>query len=187
MPHDPARRTPAKGRRFTDYAGVVDVRPVPRNLLSPPSGKLLIRLAARRWGVAEDMLTSESRDALVVAARHHAMWLLSTHRGYGISQIGRMLGDRDHTTVINGLAKHIARTEGRMRVPFVWTPGRADTVARFARTGAVLGDIKRHFSMTNADLYRHPAFPSLKALAEVEHSYRQMEIARRRKLVAEHA
>lgn len=184
MPFDPTCRTLGKGRRAADYAGVVDVQLAPLNLLAPPSSKLLIRLAARKWGVTEEKLFSESRDALVVAARHHAMWLLRTHRCCSLPQIGRLLGNRDHTSVINGIAKHIARSEGRIPVPFVWTRARAENVSRFARTGAVLEDIKRHFAMTNADLYRHPAFPHLKALAEVEHSYRQMAIARRRKAVA---
>lgn len=180
MPHDPNLRTPRKARRSADYADIVEVNPRALNLLGLPSSKLLIGFAARHWGVAEGLLASESRDRLVAVARHHAMWLLRTHRRCSLSQIGRLLGDRDHTTVINGIAKHIARMEGRVPLPFVWSPARIDSVARFARTGAVLHDIRRHFSVSTVDLYRHPGFRQIKAFAEVEHGYRKMEAARRR-------
>ncbi len=181
MPHDPRRRTPRKSRRPADFAGIVVENPVPLDLMALPSSRLLIALAARRWGVDEAMLASESRDTLVVAARHHAMWLLRTHRRCSLQQIGRLLGGRDHTTVISGIEKHIARMEGRVPVPFVWTPARIDSVVRFARTGAVLDDVVRNFKFSYADLYRCPSYPRLKALSGIEFSYRQIEAAQRGK------
>jgi len=175
MLYAPARPAPKRHRRTRDYVGIVELEPAPLSLIGPPSSKLLIGLAARRWGVNEALLATPSRDPLVVAARHHAMWLLRAHRQLSLKRIGRLLGDCDHTTVLSGIARHVARMEGRVPAPFVWSPARVDNVVRFVRGGALLHEVPAHFPLSRTDLLRCPAYPRLKALAAIEWNYRMIE------------
>jgi hypothetical protein len=50
-------------------------------------------------------LDSRRRAAHVVLARHIAMYLIKTMTGKSLPEIGRRLGDRDHTTVLHGIRK----------------------------------------------------------------------------------
>lgn len=153
---------PSTKREPADYVGIVDLDPSPIDLLSRPSARLLMKLAARRWGVNAAMLPGPSRDSLLVVARHHAMWLIRTHTGMSLPGIGRMFGGRDHATVLSGIAHHLERVAGKRELPFVWTPQRASNVLRFARTGGTLQEIGRTFGLPRADLLRHPRYAELR-------------------------
>lgn len=66
---------------------------------------------AERTGVPVETLRGKQRTRYVCRARAEAMHLL---RGLGMSmsEIGAMLGGRDHATVIYGLFRHaVARAE----------------------------------------------------------------------------
>lgn len=52
------------------------------------------------YGVSMFELLSMQRNATIVEARHIAMWLSRRYTGRSYPQIGRMFGDRDHTTVM---------------------------------------------------------------------------------------
>lgn len=149
-------------RNVVSYSRIVDIDPAPIDLCGRPSARLLIKLAARHWGVHTDLLPGPSRDGLVVAARHHAMWLMRTHTQMSLPQIGRMLGGRDHATVLSGIESHQKRMAGTMPAPFIWTPQRASNVLQLARTGATLGEIGRRLSLQYSELARHPHYATLK-------------------------
>lgn len=152
----------AHDRNVVSYSRIVDIDLAPVDLLARPSARLLVKLAARHWGVRAELLPGPSRDGLVVAARHHAMWLIRTHTRMSLPQIGQMLGGRDHATVLSGIASHQKRMAGAMPVPFIWTPQRASKVLQLARTGATLGEIGRSFSLQYSELARHPHYAALK-------------------------
>lgn len=162
---DMARRTPRKARRAPDYANIVRTEHQPLNLLDRPSARMLIQLAARRWNVCAELLTGESRDTLVVVARHHAMWLIRTHTKLSLPQIGRIFGGRDHTTVLYGIRQHLKRVAGREPIPFVWTAASVRNVLRFVRGGSTLQEAAQTFGMSHIDLWRHPHYPELRQLA----------------------
>jgi Bacterial dnaA protein helix-turn-helix len=50
-------------------------------------------------------LAGRSRHARVTRARHEAMWLLREATDLSLPDVGRILGNRDHTTVLSGVRK----------------------------------------------------------------------------------
>ncbi len=69
------------------------------------ASKQIIEAVCRATGVARYDLHGECRVSPVVTARHIAFWLMRTHTSLSLPQIGRTLGDRDHTTVMNGVRR----------------------------------------------------------------------------------
>jgi chromosomal replication initiation ATPase DnaA len=68
------------------------------------------QLVARTYGFKLSDLRGASRAQGVVIARHHAMWLLHLKFKYlSLPAIGRMFGDRDHTTVLYAIKRHPVR------------------------------------------------------------------------------
>ena len=49
---------------------------------------------------------SPSRKMPFVNLRHEACYRLSTELGFSLMQIGRLMGNRDHTTVLNAIRRH---------------------------------------------------------------------------------
>lgn len=73
---------------------------------------LIARVAARRDVRQSDLVHSASRAAPVAWARHELRWCLRMlEPGYSNSQIGRLTGDADPTTVRHS----VARVRERMR------------------------------------------------------------------------
>jgi len=57
------------------------------------------------YGVKSAQLKGERRDARLVRARHVCMFVLKKQGGLTFTEIGNLLGGRDHTTVIHGVRK----------------------------------------------------------------------------------
>lgn len=74
----------------------------PVNLISPPSWRMLYRLVSLKYGISVEVMLSDSRQADVVTARHAAVFLLYTHTGMSMPQIGKLIG-RDHTSILNSI------------------------------------------------------------------------------------
>ncbi|MFG6082132.1 helix-turn-helix domain-containing protein [Paracoccus litorisediminis] len=55
--------------------------------------------------VTMEEIASSSRSRHVVQARFQAIWVLRTVCGHSLSMIGRHVGDRDHTTILNSINK----------------------------------------------------------------------------------
>ena len=49
---------------------------------------------------------SQSRTMPFINLRHEACYRLSTELGFSLKQIGRLMGNRDHTTVMNAIQRH---------------------------------------------------------------------------------
>ncbi len=72
----------------------------------PPLGpltRLIVAAVEERKGVDFDEILGRSRRARIVYARQLAYWALD-YAGVSASEAGRQL-DRDHSTVLSGLAK----------------------------------------------------------------------------------
>lgn len=69
-----------------------------------PSIETIQRLCAREFGVSVMDILSRRRPAPAVRARHTAMYLARHLTRCSFPEIGRMFGDRDHTTVMHGVA-----------------------------------------------------------------------------------
>lgn len=74
----------------------------------PTLAKQIVRQVAQKHGVSVKDVYSVRRDRPSVAARHEAMYRLREETTLSLPQIGRLLGGRDHTTVLHGIRKHAA-------------------------------------------------------------------------------
>lgn len=74
----------------------------------PPGGRLrmreILRAAAEATGVSGQEIVGRSRSPEICAVRHEVM-LIAHEQGYSLPMVGRMLGGRDHTTVLNGVRR----------------------------------------------------------------------------------
>ena len=55
--------------------------------------------------ITQSQIQSPTRQRDIADARFHVMWVMRSVCGYSLSQIGGLLHDRDHTTVLNGVRK----------------------------------------------------------------------------------
>ena len=75
----------------------------PRTAVPMPS--VILEAVAQVTNVAVDALISKRREKQVAYARHLAMYLLRDVAHQSYAQIGRILGGRDHTTVLHGFRR----------------------------------------------------------------------------------
>ena len=67
--------------------------------------KHIMHAVANYYGVTLEALTGKRRDKKTALPRQVAMYLLREQNHYGLAEIGRMLGGRDHTTILHGYEK----------------------------------------------------------------------------------
>jgi len=75
---------------------------------SPPM-MAITRQVSDKHGISIALLRGFGRTRSVVAARHELMWRIREETGNSYPEIGRFLGDRDHTTILHGYRQHAAR------------------------------------------------------------------------------
>ena len=67
---------------------------------------LLISLVASAFGLSASDLTGPSRIRQVAEARQAAAWVLRrAYTAISLQEVGRLLGGRDHTTIIHAVAQ----------------------------------------------------------------------------------
>jgi chromosomal replication initiator protein len=72
---------------------------------SVPMPSVILDAVALVTGVPVDAITSKRREKQVAYARHVTMYLLRDLAHQSYAQIGRLLGGRDHTTVLHGFRR----------------------------------------------------------------------------------
>ncbi len=72
---------------------------------SPLPPTLIVATVADHFKLSPSALTGSGRDKKTALARHVAMYLLREDALLSVTEIGRLLGGRDHSTVINGCGK----------------------------------------------------------------------------------
>ena len=77
---------------------------VPLNMLTTPSWRFLVALAAVRHGVSSEDILGPRRVRTLIVARCDAMGLMYQHTPASLPRIGLCL-NRDHTTVLHALRK----------------------------------------------------------------------------------
>lgn len=70
-----------------------------------PAQKIL-REVAEKYSLTVTELKSDARLKVYVQGRQEASYRLNTELGFSLKQIGRVLGKRDHTTVLNAIQKY---------------------------------------------------------------------------------
>ena len=73
---------------------------VPRN-----RGTHIMREVSARYNISLEDIISKRRDQKLVRARQEIMYRLCTETDWSLPQIGRLLGNRDHTTILHGRRK----------------------------------------------------------------------------------
>lgn len=69
----------------------------------------IIDEVAIKHGLSVLDIISERRERHVVIARHEAMWRCKNETIFSFPRIGKVLGGRDHSTVIHGVKMHQKR------------------------------------------------------------------------------
>ena len=77
----------------------------PPTASAPPSPEAIIEGVARYFNLPAAAILSSTRARPVAEARHIAMYLLREDAQLPLKLIGRLLGNRDHSTVIHGCRK----------------------------------------------------------------------------------
>ena len=80
------------------------------SMISPEKPKeitpqLIIEVVADHYGISIDQMISKSRSAQYVKPRQIAMYLCEEMTEATKTDVGKLLGDRDHSTVISGINK----------------------------------------------------------------------------------
>lgn len=73
--------------------------------LRPKASTVALRVVVEHFGVSKIDLTSERRTANIVVPRQVACWLMKNGTSLSLPSIGRVLGRRDHTTVLHSVRK----------------------------------------------------------------------------------
>ena len=73
--------------------------------------KRIMTTVANYYGVDLEGLTGKRRDRNSVLARHVTMYLLREQNHCSLAEIGKILGGRDHTTVLHGYEKIVAELD----------------------------------------------------------------------------
>ena len=71
----------------------------------------IMEAVASYYGVSPQALTGKQRDKKTALARQVTMYLLRDQNHCGLADIGRILGGRDHTTVLHGYEKMAAEVD----------------------------------------------------------------------------
>ena len=83
------------------------IRPDHLKTWIPP--KQIIEETAEKHGIAVSELIGESRCKHYVIARQEAAYRIRKECGYGLPRIGKLLGGRDHTTILHACRAHEKR------------------------------------------------------------------------------
>lgn len=86
---------------------------------STPTTKDILEVIEEFTGVSADRIRSCDRDRVVSDARFKAIYTIRQVSTLSLSQIGRHMGNRDHTTILNGIVqvrRKIENDAGRMNV-----------------------------------------------------------------------
>jgi chromosomal replication initiator protein len=80
-------------------------RPALPTTSETPARRILIEVAEKH-NMPISAFRSESRKMRFVNLRHEACYRLSVELKFSLSQIGRLMGNRDHSTVMNAIKRH---------------------------------------------------------------------------------
>lgn len=73
--------------------------------------RLMLECCEKHGFTVPEMI-GDRRTFELVWARHELCWEVERQCGWSASRIGRWLGDRDHTTILNSLRKHQKKVDG---------------------------------------------------------------------------
>jgi chromosomal replication initiator protein len=84
---------------------LADILPKDSKHVATPTPKAIMTIVANYFGIDVEGLKGKRRDKNTALARQVTMYLLRERNHCGLAEIGKMLGDRDHTTIMHGCEK----------------------------------------------------------------------------------
>ena len=81
------------------------VKSTPKPSPAPPKPEHVVETVCTYYDVPRQALSGQARSKRVTTARHVAMYLLRQDACQPLTQIGRLFGDRDHSTVLHACRK----------------------------------------------------------------------------------
>ena len=76
-----------------------------KNAAAQLSEQKIINVVADYYNLTPSILSGKTRTGQIALARHVAMYLIRINVDIPLTKVGKMFGGRDHTTVMNGIAK----------------------------------------------------------------------------------
>ena len=76
-----------------------------KNIANQLSEQKIINTVADYYNLSPSQITGQVRTGQISLARHISMYLIRKHLDVPLKKIGMMFGGKDHTTVMNGIAK----------------------------------------------------------------------------------
>lgn len=98
-----AQEAEEAAKRAERYANAMAAAHV--NILAASPARIIRLAVARHFGVDVQTLIARIRTLKYTLARHAAFYFIRKYTRLSLPQIGRMFGDRDHTTVLSGCSK----------------------------------------------------------------------------------
>jgi chromosomal replication initiation ATPase DnaA len=89
--------------------GILHDWPWPIHIPRKPHWREIVKSVADRHGVSISEIIGPDKRLRFVLARHEAMFHLRRDGSRSLPAIGRLLGGRDHSTVLNGVRRHAER------------------------------------------------------------------------------
>jgi hypothetical protein len=71
----------------------------------------MLQYVAQKHGLAYEDIVGPLRKAKIVEARQECYWWLNRKFGFSTITTGMLIGNRDHTCVVQGVPKHEARVQ----------------------------------------------------------------------------
>jgi chromosomal replication initiator protein len=102
----------------------------------PPSPEAIIDAVCRRTGAQPADIRGRSRQRDITYARHLAMFLLKEDARKSVAEIGRLCGNRDHSTVLAGISRIAAEQGTRTETREDIAAARATLIATAARAAS---------------------------------------------------
>ena len=114
LPKVVRRSMPSPRPPVTAPRDVIDLATNAALLRQPIAWKRIVEEICIKHQVSRAELLSAQRSVRIVAARHEAMYRMKTETTMSLPQIGRRLGNRDHTTVLHGVRRYEAKLRGEV-------------------------------------------------------------------------
>ena len=77
---------------------------------------MILDAVAQAYGLSVDEITGPRRARPLVTARHVAMYLIRNLTDYSYPSIGKVFGDRDHSTCISAVEKIAGQMKERRQL-----------------------------------------------------------------------
>lgn len=75
-----------------------------RKVAKPTLAEDIKNLVCNQFDISVEMVESKSREGAAVEARHIAIYLIRKHAKIGLTQLGKMFGNRTHSTMITSIS-----------------------------------------------------------------------------------